>query len=556
MTSRGSGRWYVGLNHGTHDAACALVRDGEVVVSVEQERLSRRKRAVEEPPVDALRCCLDFAGIQLGDVAGVALGGNHDDLAQWLGLNERERRVQLRYDDPERLFPFEVFGLREKPPVYPQRHHLAHAASAFWPSGFREAAILVMDAMGEDSAGVLAYGAGKTIEVLHNLDISSSLGFYYEAASLYAGLDRRDAGKLMGLAGYGRESAQMPLRVVDGQVAWLGVPRSHRTGRAMINDRRDALLDLFTQTAFPYMRGLRDEIMAYANFAASVQASLERAVFDLAEEAKRRTGARRLVLAGGVALNCTSNGKLSQSGLFDEVYIQPAAHDGGTAIGAALLLANDNIEAVPAEMPTPYLGPVESDEQIDDVVRRSGHRYETLTEAALARRVAGLLAEGAIGAWHRGRAEIGPRALGARSLLGDPRTRTSLIRLNRIKGREVWRPVAPSVLDERFADYFVGVPNPHMLVAAYVKDSKRALIPAVVHVDGSARPQVVHRDIAPSYWFLINEFERLTGIPIVVNTSLNLRDEPIACHARDTIAIFENSTIDFAVIGNVLVSRD
>lgn len=549
-------RWYVGLNHGTHDAACALVKDGQLIVAVEQERLSRNKRAVEEPPVEALRYCLDFAGIKLADVEGVALGSDFDGLAAWLGLDEYERTLRLPYDNPERLFPFETFGLRDTPPLYPQRHHLAHAASAFWPSGFDEAAVLVMDAMGEGAAGILAYGSGKDIDILKDLDISSSLGFYFEAASLYAGLGRRDAGKLMGLAGYGHDTTPMPLAVVDGQVTWLGVPRSDRIGRAMLNERRDALIDLFTRTAFPYKPGLREEIMAYANFAASVQASLERAIFHLAEEVKRITGARRLVLAGGVALNCTSNGKLSQSGLFDEIYIQPAAHDAGTAVGAALLLANENIESVPAKMPTPYLGPAESDDEIRDSIQQSGRPHEWHSLDSLCKQVARLLADGAIIAWHQGRAEFGPRALGARSLLADPRTRTSLVRLNRLKGREMWRPVAPSVLAERYAEFFVGVPNPHMLIAAQVRDARRASVPAVVHVDGSARPQTVHRDITPAYWSLISEFERITGVPIVVNTSLNLEDEPIACYARDTLSLFGKSAVDFAAIGGAIVRKD
>jgi carbamoyltransferase len=549
------GRWYVGLNHGNHDAACALVRDNELVVAVEQERLSRTKRAVEESPVDALKYCLDFAGIKLSDVAGVALGSDHDDLARWLGLGEHDRRLQLPYDDPERLFPFNVFGLHNTPPLYPQRHHMAHAASAFWPSGFSDAAILVMDAMGEDSAGILAYGSDKKIDVLQDLPISSSLGFYYEAASLYTGLGKDDAGKLMALAGYGHKIHPAPLKVIDGQATWSGVPVSKRIGRAHLDDRRDALIGVFEQTSFPFMRAVKEEVMAYANFAASIQASLESAIFQLAEEVKRITGARRIVLAGGVALNCTSNGKLSQSGLFDEVYIQPAAHDAGTAVGAALLLANDCIDVAPARMTTPYLGPMESDEEILETLKQTGHRYEWLSYGNLCRRVAGLIADGAIVAWHQGRGELGLRALGARSLLADPRSRRSLVCLNKIKGREMWRPVAPSVLAERFTDYFLGVPNSHMLVAAYVKDAKRAEIPAVVHVDGSARPQAVYREIAPHYWELISEFERLTKIPIVVNTSLNLQNEPIACTARDTLAVLDNSAVGFAAIGGAFVSK-
>ncbi len=548
-----AGQWFAGLNHGHHDAACALARDGEIIVAVEQERVSRNKRAPQESPALALKRCLDFAGIELSDISAVGLGSDHDQLAEWLGMSRGQRTSDLFYDDPDHLFPADVFGHSNRPAVQSLRHHLAHGASAFWPSGFEQAAILVVDAMGEDSAGIIAFGDGKKIDSVHEFPIGSSLGFYYEAAALYTGLSEYDPGKLMGLAGYGEPTWDAPLHIANGVPSWVGVPENSARGRAYIEQRRDDILEHFRAGAFPHASGVIEDIMAYADFAASVQESLERAMLGLAAEAKRLTGARNLVLAGGVALNCTANGRIADSGLFEQVYIQPAAHDAGTAVGAALLVANQEISEVPSPVSTPYLGTGQTPEEIEIELQAAGVSYERLAEPMVSQRVADLLASGAIVAWHQGRAEFGPRALGARSLLADPRDRRSLVRLNQIKGREMWRPIAPSVLEERFDDWFAGSPNPHMLAAALVRPGKRPDVPAIVHVDGTARPQAVRRTVNRLYWDLISAFELRTGLPLVANTSLNLQDEPMSDTVADTLGMLRRAPIDAASAGPFLV---
>jgi carbamoyltransferase len=548
--------WVIGLNHGSHDASCAIAFEGRVVAAIEEERLSRRKRAPHEFPVLALRQCLSHCGIELADAGEIVLGSDHAELAAWLGLDGSARDSVLPYGNIEtiRALLLREFQTTCVPPIRSVKHHMAHAASAFWPSGFEQTAILVMDAMGEDTAGFLGVGQGPQIDVRRTLPIEHSLGFFYEAACLFAGLGKDDAGKLMGLAAYGRPRFDLPLRLVDGLPCWVGVRESRARGRALIEERVAILLEYFQEMCFPYAIGLRDDIMAYADFAASVQHALQSTVLGLLTDLQRRTGLRHVVMAGGVALNCTANGSAAESGVFDHFYVQPAAHDGGVSIGAAMLGSRD-IGFLPEAMPHPYLAPDEDDAAIERVLSSGGWCYEHVEGEALAERTAQAIAQGEIVAWHQGNAEIGPRALGARSLLGDPRTRHTLVRLNTIKGREMWRPLAPSVLREHFDEFFVGRPNSAMLMAARVRPSKHAVIPAVVHVDGSARPQVVGSDQPPRYAALLHAFKRLTGIPMLVNTSLNLCDEPICNAAADTLALLSRSDVNRAVIGPYMVHK-
>jgi carbamoyltransferase len=555
-TTSGVPRWIAGLNHGAHDASCALLENGRLVTTVEQERLSRRKRAVDESPALALRHCIDEAGISLSDVDVVALGSDHDALAGWLGLDASARAEVLPFDDPERLFPVELFGGARPGSVRPVPHHLAHAASAYWPSSFDEAAVLVLDAMGEDTATSIGVADGNRIELLETFPVETSLGFFYEAASEFAGLGRNEAGKLMGLASYGRPAYDTGLAFRDGAIVWEGVGAATATGRAGIEERHAAVLERFARTCYPYTVRRGESVMAYADFAASVQADLERVVLELARRAVRLTGSGRLAVAGGVGLNCTANGRLSRSGLFDEVYVQPMAHDAGVALGAALVAASGDGATPPrAAMSHAYWGPDLDPADTADAFAAAGLPAEELNYESLLPRVAGIIADGGVVAWGQGRAEVGPRALGARSMLADPRDRESLYRLNMAKSREMWRPLAPSVPVERFDEFFTGAPNAFMIVAARVRDAARSRIPAVVHVDGSARPQAVDRAHNAPYHGLLTAFDRQAGVPVLVNTSLNVADEPIASSATDIIGTFQKSGADAVVVGRHLAVR-
>jgi carbamoyltransferase len=555
--------WILGLNIGAHDASAALLRDGELIAMCEQERLSRRKRASGEAPVDAARYCLDHAGISLERVDAVAVGSDMARLNEWLGLSEAELASQPRLDHPQRLFPHQVFGCRRLPPLFPVRHHLAHAASAFWCSGFRNAAILVVDNRGEDSSTTLAYGEGDRIRTLEQHGVEVSLGLYYRIAAQFAGLcgEHREVGKLMGLAAYGSPNQSVALRWEGNRPMLEGLPGvDGMRGIEIPPHRTSQLLGYFSANCFPHAVGLSDEIMAYANFAASVQRALEETLLGLCRRLKHLTGCARLAMAGGVALNCSANGRVARSGLFEEIFIQPAAHDAGVALGAALELTRRLMPsgaAVSFQMKHAYWGPQYTQQDINTELERRGLRYRLLDEESLVAAVARLLAERKVIGWFQGRAEVGPRALGARSLLGNPSIRETLVRLNRIKGREMWRPLAPSVPAERLHEFFsAGAQSPFMLVAATVHPHQRRAIPAVVHVDGSSRPQAVTREANPRFWRLLNEFERLSGIPVIVNTSFNVANEPIVCSPRDAVNDFLATEIDALAIGDALVLKD
>ncbi|MEV5778937.1 carbamoyltransferase C-terminal domain-containing protein [Streptomyces antimycoticus] len=550
--------WVAGLNHGAHDSAAALLRNGEVVVIVEQERMSRRKRAIDEPPVDALRACLEHAGRKLEDLDAIALGSDMERLATWMGLTPEERPSVLPYDDPERLFPRDVFGDVPHPPVIPIRHHLAHAASTFWPSGFEEAAILVMDNRGEDTATTLLRGGPRGMETIKAYGIEHSLGLWYRIATQYAGLYSKDgtAGKLMGLASYGRPGQSVALRHGPAGPRWEGVPAATQTGRAMPPERTRQLLDYFARHCFPYTVGVSAETMAYADFAASVQQALEETILGLCQELHDVTGLSSLALAGGVALNCTANGRIAAESPFDEIFVQPMSHDGGVALGAALEASRELRPELfrRQTMRHAYWGPGFTDEEVAAALDERGLSASALTTQELAGRTAALLARGGVVGWCQGRGEVGPRALGARSLLGDPRKREHLVRINTLKGREVWRPLAPSVLRERYDDYFIGTPNPFMIVAAQVRPEMRAVVPAVVHVDGSARPQIVDADHAPRYAALLRAFERETGLPMVINTSLNSAGLPIANTPGEAVDMCRAMGADAVAVGSYLVT--
>ena len=556
-----SARWVLGLNIGLHDASAALLKDGAIVAMGEQERFSRNKRANGEAPLDALNYCLAYAGIALKQLAAIAVGTDVDALIKWTEPTAEEMRQLSTLTDPRRILPSSLISNGHAlPPVIQVRHHLAHAASALWASGMDSAAVLVIDNRGEDASTTLFSGDLNQFVEIERYPVADSLGLYYRAAAQYTGLcgHAREVGKLMGLAAYGRPVLPVPLQVVNDRPCFCRLPQTNGVrGGEIAPLRTKQLTDFFVQNCFPYVGGLKEEIMSYANFAASVQLSVEEAVLALCRRLKQHTGQRRLALAGGVALNCTANRVICQSGLFDEVFIQPVAHDAGVALGAALevdcrLTGRNRDTANPIF--DQYCGPEFSQEAIEECLRQNKLSFEHLGEEALAEKVAASIAQGEIVAWFQGRAEVGPRALGARSLLGDPRSRATLVRLNKMKSREMWRPLAPSVLAESYSTYFEdGRPSRYMIIASMVKLEQRYRIPAVTHVDGTVRPQVVEREVNPRFWKLLKAFERKTGIPMVVNTSFNIEAEPIVNSPQDAVRSFLASSADCLAIGDALV---
>ena len=546
----------LGLNYGDHDPSAGLVEDGRVLVAVEHERVSRTKRAKFQLPAESILACLLATGRTPADVDVIATGWNDDTVA---GLEKSDVRYRL-----DNVLPGAFSRLPRLPPVVGVQHHLSHAASAFWCAGFEECAVLVADGEGDDEATTLWRGTRTGgLQQLASFPPSISLGHFYKSATKYSGLEMdggNHEGKLMGLAAYGRPTEPMPLGVGPrGPVLVEDIVPP--TGGRIRESLRDQMHEWWRRNTYPYAAGDGREIMAYANFAASVQQALERAMIYLAGWLRAETGSTALAVAGGVGQNCAANGVLAATGLFDRVYVQPACHDAGVSLGAALQVSHQREPGLDllrtAAMPHAYWGLRYPPEECQAALDNAGLKYRHLPEGELVQTVARLIAGDAVVGWFHGAAEIGPRALGARSILADPRTRRNVVRVNDLKSREVWRPLAPSVLEDHFEQYFTGpVRSPFMNVACRVSEVGRRRVPAIVHVDGTARPQAVSRRDAPRYWALIDAFRAVTGVPVLLNTSFNLRGEPIVHTPRNAVRDFLFSSLDALVLEDFLVTRD
>lgn len=541
--------YILGVNPGSHDGAAALLADGRLICMIEQERLSRRKKALDESPADAIACCLAWADITLDDVAAIAIGWDMP----------RMHRLYTRFDEAswlDWLLPQEKIPYGCRPPVHYVPHHLAHAASAFWTSGFEEAAIVVIDGYGEAEATTIAAGTAAGIRILKTWDVTQSLGNFYETATRWAGFSAWDAGKFMGLAAYGTAQQALPLCPVPGGYQITGSQLPHRLTSAQLVQQRSLLTGYFQQHCYPFQAGDLSETMAYANFAASVQRALEDAVLQLLAGACEVAGSANLALAGGVAMNCTLNGRIARAGVVQDVYVPPVPFDAGVSLGAALVVDREicGARACPERIRHAYWAP-----PAPAAARGAAeHRVRELADAELIASVVEHLVEGHIVGWFQGRAEVGQRALGARSILGDPRRRSNLTRINTLKGREIWRPLAPSVLEEYAAELFCPTPpllSDFMLAACVVRPEVQRTLPAVVHVDGSARPQLVSRATNPRYWQVLNAFREATGVPALINTSFNLAGEPIVYRAEEALATFGRCDLDVLVLENLLIEK-
>ena len=537
----------LGVNAVFHDPAAALVVDGEIVAAAEEERFSRRKHgkppvafSTWELPEQAARWCLAHAGIDVEELDAVAysydpaLAPRTDDVMEelWEGLRTlyvhrapHFLRTSLPGLDPAivRFVP----------------HHVAHAASAYAAAGWRDCATLVLDGRGESASHLAGHVRDGRLEVLATQRLPHSLGLVYEELTAHLGFRRAsDEYKVMAMASYGRPRFRDALRAC---MFTTGDGRFH----AAAPDWR----------AFaPPLDGDGDEWRAeHADLAASVQRRLEEMLLELASWLRAKTGERRLAMAGGVALNCVANARLWSEGPFEEMWVQPAAGDSGTALGAALHVAAASGDRV-RPMRTAALGRSWSDDELGRWLSGAGVAFERVDDIAAV--VAETLAQDGIVAWFQGRSEFGPRALGHRSLLADPRRAENTERLNEVKGREQFRPVAPMVLEERAAEIFSGrLPSPHMLFTHDVAPEWRERIPAVVHVDGSARIQTVSAADEPLMARVLEEFEARTGVPVVVNTSLNTAGRPMVDDPRDALECFGSAPIDLLAIGPFVVRR-
>ncbi|AEE46716.1 carbamoyltransferase family protein [Cellulomonas fimi] len=538
----------LGINAVFHDSSAALVVDGQVVAAAEEERFSRRKHgkrpvpfAAWELPDQAARWCLVHAGLRPQDLDAVAYGFDPAlaKAAEDMGLDDPWDHLRIMYAERAPGFLASVLPGLDPGRVRFVAHHVAHAASAGLQAGFPSSAVMALDGRGERASALLGRYDGGRLETVATQDLPHSLGLVYESLTEHLGFLRSsDEYKVMALASYGRPRFLDELRGllrVTGDGGYVAVPPDwSRWAPPRVDD------------------GTWDG--AHADLACSVQARLEEVLVELATWLRQETGESRLTMAGGIALNCVANSRIWREAGFDEVWVQPASGDSGTALGAALQVAADAGDTI-APMTTAALGRGWSDDELAGWLRAAHVPFETPED--LPRQVAAALAQDAVVAWFDGRAEFGPRALGQRSLLAHPGVAENLERLNDVKGREQFRPVAPMVLAEDAAEIFSDgpLPSPYMLFVHRVAEQWRDRVPAVVHVDGTARIQTVDADAQPRLAATLRAFRDLTGLPVVVNTSLNTAGRPMVDDPRDALELFGSAPVDVLVVGPHLVRR-
>jgi carbamoyltransferase len=592
----------LGISAYYHDSAAALVCDGKIIAAAQQERFSRSKHDADFPE-DSIRYCLSEAGLTLRDIDAVvfyekplikferlletyvafAPHGLQSFIAAmpvWL-----KEKLFMKHNIKKALAAIEGLDTNDVPELMFAEHHQSHAASAFYPSPYENAAVLCLDGVGEWATTSAWRGHGNQLDGLWEIHFPHSLGLLYSAFTYYTGF-RVNSGeyKLMGLAPYGEP--RYAERILDNLIDLKadGTFRlnmsyfNYCTGLTMTNRRFNKLFEGPARTAE------REISQREADIAASIQAVTEEVVMRLVRTVHKETGEDYLCLAGGVALNCVSNGNVLRNGPFKDIWIQPAAGDAGGAIGAALVCWFDDRRSVRSvvdgrdSMCGSYLGPRYEDKQIEEALSHIGAVYRRYDDDFLFGIVAEMLAQEKVVGWFQGRMEFGPRALGGRSILGDPRSDKMQSMINmKIKYRESFRPFAPSVLVERVSDYFeLDRASPYMLIVADVRQDlriplmedqqkaaglkklqvKRSALPAITHVDYSARIQTVHEDTNPRYYRLLEQFEKLTGCGVLVNTSFNVRGEPMVCTPEDAYRCFMRTEMDYLVIENYILAKE
>ena len=598
----------LGISAFYHDSAAAVISDGEIVAAAQEERFTRKKH---DPgfPANAVKFCLNYSGSTIDKLDAIAfydkpllkferlletyyafvprgLPSFITAIPVW--LKEKMFLKRLLYEELEKIGAFD----RKKVKLLFPEHHLSHAASAFYPSPYEEAAILTIDGVGEWATASICHGKGKDIRILKELKFPHSLGLLYSAFTYFLGFKVNSGEyKLMGLAPYGVPGSDQVRQFVDiirtklvdikedGSI-WLNQDYfNYATGLTMVQEQKWSRL-----FGFPPRKPEDELLLHHCNLGLAIQQITEEVVLKMAMEAKRLTQSENLCMAGGVALNCVANGKIYNAKIFRNMFIQPAAGDAGGALGAAqaayhIFYGKDRSTTSSLDaMKGSYLGPEFCDQDVETVARKYGAVYTKFNNhAEMCEAVARKLSEGNVIGWMQGRMEFGPRALGARSILGDPRSEEMQRKLNvKIKYRESFRPFAPSVLAEECTQYFEhDSVSPYMLLVQPVSAKRRKPLPddyhtfslkdklyhvrsdmpAITHIDFSARIQTVHKETNPVYHTLVQEFKKLTGYGVIVNTSFNVRGEPIICTPEDAYRCFMRTEMDYLVVGDFLFEK-
>ena len=574
----------LGINAYHGNASAAIVCDGRLVAAVEEERFNRVKYAAGFP-AQAIRYCLKEAGLELKDIDHVAVPRNpYARLATKLfyamrmpSFAKERAKVLVKFTGiPEALAQaFDADPAKIAAKFHRIEHHQAHLASAFFVSPFERAALLSADGLGDFASTMWGSGSGSRMKIDGAIAFPHSLGLFYSAVTQYLGfLKFGDEYKVMGLAAYGEAEQLEAFRDIvrehgDGFRLGLDYFTHHRSGPEMSwaeADKTPTLGKMFSEAMERRLgpkRNPEDPLeQRHHDLASALQARLEEIYLGMLKKLNERTGLKAICLAGGVAFNCVANGKIFDTTGFEHVYVHPAAGDAGLAVGAAYYIWHQKLGKPRGfVMDHAYWGPGYSREEIRSAIDtnglgKNGCRIEELPGAHLMERTAAIIADGKILGWFQGRAEWGPRALGNRSIVADPRRPEMKEILNqRIKHREIFRPFAPSILAESTGEWFEkSHPSPFMTLAYSVRPEKREKIPAPTHVDGTGRLQTVTREANPRYWSLIRAFERLTGVPVVLNTSFN-DNEPIVCRPEEALDCFQRTQMDALVLGDFLITR-
>jgi carbamoyltransferase len=596
----------LGISAFYHDSAAAIIKDGDIIAAAQEERFTRKKHDAGFP-ANAIKYCLEECGTELNKLDAIVF---YDKpllkferlLETYYGFAPKGLRsfiTSMPVWMKEKLFLKklikdelkEIGTINKQTPILFPEHHLSHAASAFYPSPYKDAAILTIDGVGEWATASICHGTGSDIKILKELQFPHSLGLLYSAFTYFLGFKVNSGEyKLMGLAPYGNpEGGQVKeyvekiknnlVTIYDDGSIWLDQKWfNYAVGLEMAYDSK-------WEKLFGFKKRKPEDALEqhHCNLGLAIQQITEEVVIKMAKHAKELTNADYLCLAGGVALNCVSNGKLLETGLFKDIFIQPAAGDAGGALGAAycgyyIYNKNNRVINERDSMKGSYLGPEISEQSIKAVIKKYKAIAVKCDDGEIAQKTASLLANGKITGWVQGRMEFGPRALGGRSILGDPRNPEMQKKLNlKIKFRESFRPFAPSVLDSDCAHWFKhdGI-SPYMLLVKPIKEEhrksipdnyneldlrnklyyERSSLPAITHIDFSARIQTVHEHTNPGYYKLISEFKKLTNCGVVINTSFNVRGEPIVCTAEDAYRCFMRTAMDALVIENYLFLRE
>ncbi len=560
--------YILGLSCYYHDSAAALLKDGKVIFAAQEERYTRKKQD-ENFPTNAIRHALRFAGIEAKDLDAVVFYEK-----PFLKFFERILETQMKvwprgfimYHRAMREWMLKKLWipqnikkeLKVDKPVYFTTHHQSHAASAYYCSGFDDAAVVTVDGVGEWATTTIGYGKGTDLTMLREIHFPHSLGLLYSALTYYIGFKVNSAEyKVMGLAPYGKPIYVDLLRKLidlkeDGSFALRMQYFTYEYGLTMTGRAFERLLGQLRR------RPESELTQFHKDIARSLQSLTEEIMIKIVTHAKKLTSSENLCLAGGVALNCVANGAILRSGLFQNIFIQPAAGDAGGALGAALAIWHQEFKGArsPA-LDHVYLGNEYTEQEIEAAIKARGLPFERLAHDQVASTTASLLAADNVIGWFQGRMEYGPRSLGSRSILGDARNKANWQRVNlKIKFRESFRPFAPAVLEEKAAEWFdLDRPSPYMLLVADVRPEKRDLIPAVTHIDGSARIQTISATQHPLFHELLRSFDAQTGCPVLINTSFNVRGEPIVESPDDAIRTFLATDIDCLILGTFLLRK-